>query len=60
MPSSTKGTKFEALLSDLDSNLLVLRFDNDTATAFIQETSQGILPHGYSEALTGLVDSLLS
>ena len=60
VPSSTKGTKFEALLSDLDSNLLVLRFDNDTATAFIQETSQGILPHGYSEALTGLVDSLLS
>ncbi len=58
VPSSTKGAKFESLLSDLGSKLLIVRLDNDTAITFIEDTSKGILPHGYAEALTGLVDSL--
>lgn len=60
VPSSTKGTKFESLLSDIGSKLLVLKLDTDTATAFIQDTAKGILPHGYAESLTGLIDSLFS
>jgi len=58
VPASTKGVKFEALISEFVSKMLVLRFDTDTATAFVQETSGGVLPHGYAEAITGLVDSL--
>ena len=58
VPASTKGAKFEALTSELGSKMIILRFDTDTATAFVQETSGGVLPHGYAEAITGLVDSL--
>ena len=55
VPPSTKGAKFDSLLSDLGSKILVLRLDTESATAFIQDTSKGILPHGFSEAFTGLV-----
>ena len=58
IPSATKGAKFDSLSSDLGSKLLTLRMDTDTATSFVQDTSRGVLPHGFAEAITGLVDSL--
>ena len=58
VPASTKGAKFDALVEELGSKMFILRFDTDTATAFVQETSGGVLPHGYAEAITGLLDSL--
>lgn len=58
VPAATKGVKFESLTSELGSKLLVLKMDTDTATSFVQETSGGVLPHGYAEAMRGLVDSL--
>nr|KXH70378.1 MAG: hypothetical protein AM325_03170 [Candidatus Thorarchaeota archaeon SMTZ1-45] len=60
VPTSTKGTKFEAIIEELGSALLTLRFDEDTATSFVRETSEGTLPHGYAESFTGLVDGLFS
>ncbi|MBE0525816.1 MAG: hypothetical protein IH631_02670, partial [Candidatus Thorarchaeota archaeon] len=58
LPASTKGAKFDALASELGSKLLTLRMDTDTATSFVQDTSSGVLPHGFAESFTGLVDSL--
>jgi hypothetical protein len=60
VPTATKGTKFEALSSEVGSKMLILKMDTNTATSFIQDTSSGILPHSYSESLTGFVDSLFS
>ena len=60
VPTSTKGAKFEAIVQEIGSNMLTMRFDSATGTSFIQETNSGILPHGYSEAITGLIDSLFS
>ncbi|MGY5878876.1 MAG: hypothetical protein RTV31_01440 [Candidatus Thorarchaeota archaeon] len=58
IPAATKGAKFDALSSDLGSKLLTLRMDTDTATSFVQDTSSGVLPHGFAESFTGFVDSL--
>jgi hypothetical protein len=58
IPTSTKGAKFDALASELGSKLLTLRMDTDVATSFVQDTSNGVLPHGFAESITGLVDSL--
>ncbi len=58
VPVATKGAKFEALSEEIGSALLTLRFDETTATSFVQETSNGVLPHGYAESFTGLVDAL--
>ncbi len=58
VPASTKGTKFEALSEEIGSNMLTLRFDEETATLFVRETNEEILPHGYAESIRGLIDSL--
>ena len=58
IPTATKGAKFEALSEEIGSDLLTLRLDEETATLFVRETSDGILPHGYAESFTGLVDDL--
>ena len=58
VPAATKGVKFDALTSELGSKMLVLRMDTDTATSFVQGTSSGVLPHGFAESFTGLVESL--
>ncbi|MFW9893222.1 MAG: hypothetical protein ACFFFO_13510 [Candidatus Thorarchaeota archaeon] len=58
IPTETKGVKFDALSGDLGSKMLILRFDEDTATEFVRKTGDSILPHGYAEAITGLVDAL--
>ncbi|MFX1605083.1 MAG: hypothetical protein ACFFDD_04185 [Promethearchaeota archaeon] len=58
IPVLTKGVKFEALSEEIGDVMLTLRFDQETATQFVRETSDGILPHGYAESFTGLVDSL--
>ncbi|OLS21781.1 MAG: hypothetical protein ThorAB25_26430 [Candidatus Thorarchaeota archaeon AB_25] len=58
IPTATKGAKFEALSEEIGSTMLTLRFDEETATLFVRETSDGILPHGYAESFTGLIDSL--
>jgi hypothetical protein len=60
IPTATKGVKFEALSEELGSTMLTLRFDEESAMLFIRETNEGILPHGYSEAFTGLVDTLFN
>jgi hypothetical protein len=58
VPAATKGAKFDALISELGSKLLVIKMDADVATLFVQETSTGVLPHGYAEGMNGLIDSL--
>ncbi|MGY5873064.1 MAG: hypothetical protein RTV72_12515 [Candidatus Thorarchaeota archaeon] len=58
IPTATKGAKFDALSSEVGSKMLILRMDTDTATSFVQDTSSGVLPHGFAESVTGLVDSL--
>jgi len=58
IPSATKGAKFEALHKKLRRKILALRFDEETATSFVRETTEGILPHGYAESITGLVDTI--
>jgi len=58
VPTATKGAKFEALSEELGSLMLSLRFDEETALLFVRETTEGILPHGYSEAFKGLIDTL--
>ncbi len=58
IPAATKGAKFDALSSELSSKLLTIKMDTDTATSFVQDTSSGVLPHGFAESITGLVDSL--
>ena len=58
VPAATKGAKFEALSEEIGNVMLTLRFDEETATLFVRETSEGILPHGYAESFTGLIDSL--
>jgi hypothetical protein len=58
VPTPTKGTKFEALSKEIGGKLLTLRLDEETATLFVREASEGILPHGYAESFTGLVDGL--
>ncbi|MGD9396759.1 MAG: hypothetical protein PVJ05_10050 [Candidatus Thorarchaeota archaeon] len=58
IPTATKGAKFVALSEEIGSDMLTLRFDEETATLFVRETSDGILPHGYAESFTGLVDGL--
>lgn len=60
VPTSTKGTKFESIVNDLGSKLMTLRLDTETATLFVKETSNDILPHGYAESLTGVLDSLFN
>ncbi|GAH02918.1 unnamed protein product [marine sediment metagenome] len=50
--------KFEALTSELGLKMLILRMDENTAISFVQDTSGGVLPHGFAESFTGLVDSL--
>ena len=59
VPEATKGVKFEALSSEFGSKMLILRMDENTATSFVQDTSNGVLPRGFAESFTGLVDSLL-
>lgn len=58
VPTVTKGAKYQSLTEDIGSDLLILQFDEETATAFVRETSNGILPHGYAEPFSGLVDGL--
>jgi hypothetical protein len=58
IPAATKGAKFDALASEVGSKLLTLRMDTEVATSFVQDTSSGVLPHGFAESITGLVDSL--
>jgi hypothetical protein len=58
VPLPTKGAKFESITEEIGSKMLTLRLDEDTATLFVRETGAGILPHGYSESFTGLVDTL--
>ncbi len=58
VPAATKGAKFEALAEEIGSNMLTLRFDEETATLFIRESNEEILPHGYAEHFTGLIDGL--
>jgi len=58
VPAPTKGAKFEALFEEIGSKMLTLRLDEETATLFVRETGEGILPHGYAESFTGLVDAL--
>lgn len=58
VPVPTKGAKFEALTEEIGSKMLTLRLDEETATLFVRETNEGVLPHGYSESFTGLVDTL--
>ncbi|MFW9768527.1 MAG: hypothetical protein ACFFF9_05275 [Candidatus Thorarchaeota archaeon] len=60
IPTATKGAKFDAISEELGSALLTLRFDEESAMLFVRETNEGILPHGYSEAFTGLVDTLFN
>jgi hypothetical protein len=60
VPAATKGVKFEALSKKLGSKMLTLQFDEETATSFVRETTEGNLPHGYAEAITGLVDTIFS
>ena len=42
----------------LRKKMLALRFNEETATSFVRETTEGILPHDYAESITGLVDTL--
>jgi hypothetical protein len=56
--SATKGAKFDSLTEEIGSCLFVLRVDTSTATTFVQDTSEGKLPHGYDESFTGFVDAL--
>ena len=58
IPIATKGAKFDALSSELGSKLMTIRLDTVTATSFVQDASSGVLPHGFAESITGLVDSL--
>jgi len=58
VPTSTKGAKFEALSEEIGNKMLTIRLDEETATLFVRETGEGILPHGYAESFTGLVDGL--
>ena len=58
VPATTKGAKFVALTEEIGNKMLTLRLDEETATMFVRETGQGILPHGYAESFTGLVDTL--
>ena len=58
VPTSTKGAKFDAIVGELGSKLLTLKFDNEIGTSFVQDTTAGKLPHGYAEAITGLIDTL--
>ncbi|TFG31518.1 hypothetical protein EU527_12230 [Candidatus Thorarchaeota archaeon] len=58
VPTETKGAKFDAILKEISSKILTLRFDDETGTTFVQEANAGILPHGYAEAITGLIDEL--
>ncbi|MFW9786480.1 MAG: hypothetical protein ACFFE2_01550 [Candidatus Thorarchaeota archaeon] len=60
VPTSTKGAKFVALSEEIGHKMLALRFDEETATTFVREASEGTLPHGYAESLTGLIDSLFN
>ncbi len=58
IPTTTKGAKFVALSKKIGTNMLTLRFDEETATNFVRETGSGTLPHGQAESITGLVDTL--
>ncbi|MFW9925731.1 MAG: hypothetical protein ACFFDM_03075 [Candidatus Thorarchaeota archaeon] len=58
IPTATKGAKFDALSGDLGSKIFILRLDEDSATEFVRKTSENTLPHGYGEAITGLIDTL--
>ncbi len=60
VPPPTKGAKFEALSEEIGDKMLTLRLDEETATLFVRETAEGILPHGYAESFTGLVDALFN
>jgi hypothetical protein len=58
VPTKTKGVKFEALSEEIGDKMLTIRLDEETATQFVRETGEGVLPHGYAESFTGLVDGL--
>jgi hypothetical protein len=58
IPTATKGAKFEALSEEIGNKMLTLRFDETTAIQFVRETGEGILPRGYAESFTGIVDTL--
>jgi hypothetical protein len=60
VPAATKGAKFNCLVEEISSRLLVLRMDNGTATSLVQDTSKSRLPHGYAEAFTSFVDALFA
>ncbi|MFW9835375.1 MAG: hypothetical protein ACFFEK_15345 [Candidatus Thorarchaeota archaeon] len=58
VPTPTKGAKYKALTDEMGKDMLILQFDEETAIQFVRETGDGILPHGYAESFTGLVDDL--
>jgi hypothetical protein len=58
VPTATQGAKYQALTEEMGDDMLILQFDEETATLFVRETGEGILPHGYAESFTGLIDSL--
>ncbi|RDE16023.1 MAG: hypothetical protein C4K48_02705 [Candidatus Thorarchaeota archaeon] len=58
VPAATKGAKFNSLVGEISSKLLVLRMDNETAISLVQDTSNSKLPHGYAEVFTSFVDAL--
>ncbi|MFW9793519.1 MAG: hypothetical protein ACFFEE_04395 [Candidatus Thorarchaeota archaeon] len=60
IPAATKGAKFESLSEEIGNKMLTLRFDEVTATDFVRNTGEGILPHGHAESFTGLVDNLFN
>ena len=60
VPAATKGAKFNSLVEEISSKLLVLRMDNETATSLVQDAGKKRLPHGFTEAFTGFVDSVLA
>ncbi|MBN2228574.1 MAG: hypothetical protein JW779_03200 [Candidatus Thorarchaeota archaeon] len=58
VPADTKGAKFDALSEEIGSRQLILRMNTDSATKLVKDASEGRLPHGYSESITGLIDGL--
>ena len=58
VPLTTKGAKFDAIVGEIGSRLLTLKFGTETGTTFVQDGNIGKVPHGYVESLTGFIDTL--
>jgi hypothetical protein len=58
VPTPTKGAKYKALTDEMGKDMLILQFDEETATQFVRDTSEGNLPHGFAESFAGLIDGL--